>query len=414
MSKKDADNRAENVIVFGCGEAGRRALGELGKSCRVVGFSDNNRALHGSMFEGLPVFAPGDLAARTDSVIIVASMYHAVIRRQLIEEIGIPPGRVRLAPAFQQGAKRTERVRWGNWRAHWRSMSGEYRFRDHRAWWQWMLPRGRMREGHQSRLAKLRNIHRGRPLFIIAAGRSLESIDARTLAGHATATCNGAVSFLESAGLASTYHVIEDRRELERRRREWPQLRAGVKLTSVENADLVPADPRTMFFRTNRHAHDDYFWADEPRPFSRDFAIVAYLGGTITYVMLQLAYHLGADPVVLLGVDHTYGRLVRDLGVTVSKNNRSFLVTPENHATFCRYHFDPNYFRIGERINLPSIDEQERSFAVAADVFAQRGVRVINANPDSGLEVFQRTSLSEVLASVEHLVAPAHLGDVRE
>jgi len=51
------------VVIYGAGSSGRQLATAIGGSreTRVVGFLDDDRSLHGTRVNGLPVFAPGDL-----------------------------------------------------------------------------------------------------------------------------------------------------------------------------------------------------------------------------------------------------------------------------------------------------------------------------------------------------------------
>jgi len=65
----------QTVVVFGAGEAGRRALACLRREpgWDVLGFADNAQRRHGTAFEGLPVLPPASLAVNRVDRIVVAS-----------------------------------------------------------------------------------------------------------------------------------------------------------------------------------------------------------------------------------------------------------------------------------------------------------------------------------------------------
>lgn len=65
----------QSVIVFGAGEAGRRALACLRRepAWDVVAFTDNATQRHGTTFEGLPVIPPGSLRTAAVDRVVVAS-----------------------------------------------------------------------------------------------------------------------------------------------------------------------------------------------------------------------------------------------------------------------------------------------------------------------------------------------------
>ena len=84
----------ERALIFGCGAAGRAALPHLAATAQVVGFVDNDPALHDATVLGHPVFAPGDLSTLEFDRVYVASVAHDAIRRQLITQLGVAEARV--------------------------------------------------------------------------------------------------------------------------------------------------------------------------------------------------------------------------------------------------------------------------------------------------------------------------------
>ena len=84
----------ERAVIFGCGAAGRAALAHLAAAAQVVGFVDNDPALHHGTVLGHRVFPPQALAALEYDRIYVASIAHGAIRRQLLEELDVPDSRI--------------------------------------------------------------------------------------------------------------------------------------------------------------------------------------------------------------------------------------------------------------------------------------------------------------------------------
>jgi hypothetical protein len=252
-------------------------------------------------------------------------------------------------------------------------------FRPHLSW----------KLGYQSKLALMRDSYKNQPCVVVAGGASLSSCNFAQISKYPVIACNGSYKILNEHGIVPKFFCMEDREQVEKRRREWPAIKAEVKFTSLDNSYAIKPDGQTLFFCSSRHSHGDYFWSDEPRPFSRDFALVVYLGGTIVYVMLQLAYHLGCNPVYIAGLDHTYKCIIQELGIgRITHENRYLSVTEKNIHIIEKLHPNKGYFKTGELIALPFVDEQERSFAIARDVFQNANRSIINATPDSQLDVF--------------------------
>ncbi len=114
------------------------------------------------------------------------------------------------------------------------------------------------------------------------------------------------------------------------------------------------------------------------------------IGSTITYIALQLAFHLGFDHVYLIGIDHNYGKLSELFPpgkITISK---------ENIHLVNKCHFDKNYYKIGDQIGVPHVKLQNEAYMKADEVFKQHSKCVYNAGIDSQLNVFDKISYNSL------------------
>jgi len=122
--------------------------------------------------------------------------------------------------------------------------------------------------------------------------------------------------------------------------------------------------------------------------FARDCSVSVYEGWTVTFVALQLAFHMGFSRVALVGCDHDFGPQAND-----QKGPPNAAVTLEGPD---QAHFDPTYFA-GQRWNLPDLPASEHSYAVARDTFAAFDRKVVNATDGGKLELFERMPLDRFL-----------------
>lgn len=111
--------------------------------------------------------------------------------------------------------------------------------------------------------------------------------------------------------------------------------------------------------------------------FSRDPARGVWEGFTVTYVCLQLAFYMGFQTVLLVGVDHRY----------------QFVGQPNEE---CKAqgadpnHFHPSYFSDGVRWNNPDLTRSEQAYRMAKTVYEADGRRIVNLTPGTALEVFEK------------------------
>jgi hypothetical protein len=90
----------QRAVIFGCGERGQQACVSISAHTTVVGFVDNDPERQRTIILDRKVFAPSDLAALNIDVIYIASSHVQAIRRQLAEQFGIAPDRVRVVPGI--------------------------------------------------------------------------------------------------------------------------------------------------------------------------------------------------------------------------------------------------------------------------------------------------------------------------
>ncbi|MES9904333.1 MAG: 6-hydroxymethylpterin diphosphokinase MptE-like protein [Sedimenticola sp.] len=118
--------------------------------------------------------------------------------------------------------------------------------------------------------------------------------------------------------------------------------------------------------------------------FARDCSVSVNWGGTVTYVALQLAYHMGFSDVALVGCDHSFSAIG-------SANEVARRVGTDQD------HFHPDYFPAGQLWQLPDLDLSEASYKRANSVFQAFGRRIVNATDGGELEIFPRISLEEFI-----------------
>ena len=229
------------------------------------------------------------------------------------------------------------------------------------------------------RLASYRDQHAGERCFIIGNGPSLSITDLVRLSGETTFAANKIYLAFGLTAWRPTYYVAEDDHFLEQHHAEISRWPGFVKFVNGRWRHLFRGDREVIWYPwrpPDAHAF--------PR-FSTDALRVLHCGYMVTYVSLQLAYWMGFSRVYLLGVDFDYG--TRFAGVP----------TVAHASEHGRDHFVPNYFKPGELRYLPRLDLAEVAMRCALDAYRAGGRQVWNATPGGKLEVFERTTLDDVL-----------------
>lgn len=225
-------------------------------------------------------------------------------------------------------------------------------------------------KGKQSRerLHALKDKHLGERCFIIGNGPSLMKTNLSLLKGECTFGLNRIYLLFRELGFATTYHVTVNRLVVEQCAGEIARLPCP-KFVAWHARDLIDFTDDMMFVISR----------DIPM-FHKDVTQGVWEGATVTYVAMQIAYHLGFHEIILVGVDHTF-RTKGAPNLTVVSGGDD------------RDHFSPDYFGEGFRWQLPDLDTSEWAYGLAREHFEGSGRRIVDATVDGKLDVFPKVRL---------------------
>lgn len=230
---------------------------------------------------------------------------------------------------------------------------------------EWNL--GAKRRASTRRLRALKDTHKGQRCFIIGNGPSLNRMDLSPLRDEVTFGLNRIYLLFPRIGFHTTYLVSVNELVIEQSAREIEPLPMP-KFISWHARDDIRFTDDMMFVR-------DTF--DGTLDFSKDPTRQIWEGATVTYVAMQLAYYLGFQKVILIGVDHSFVNTGDPHKIVVSGG-----ADPN--------HFDPNYFGKGYRWQLPDLETSEQAYRLAREHFEADGREVIDATVGGKLEVFPK------------------------
>ncbi|MFP3854641.1 MAG: 6-hydroxymethylpterin diphosphokinase MptE-like protein, partial [Anaerolineales bacterium] len=248
----------------------------------------------------------------------------------------------------------------------WRAATAPY-------WWWYNRARhqlaalfdGRRRRSVQV-LKSMKDIHQGERCFIIGNGPSLKRMDLSPLRDEFTFGMNRIYLHFEEMGFETSYFVSVNTLVIEQCAED------------IENLNI----PRFITWRGRRWLDDPeviYLDTDytDPATFSQDVTGRVFEGSTVTYVALQLAFHMGFEEVILIGVDHSFK--------TEGPPNVTVTSTGEDQD-----HFSSEYFGKGFRWQLPDLEASERAYELARQAYQAAGRRVLDATVEGALEVFPK------------------------
>lgn len=216
------------------------------------------------------------------------------------------------------------------------------------------------------KLANFKDAHRGQRCFIIGNGPSLKHTDLSLLRDEFTFGMNRIYLLFPELGFSTTYFLSVNNLVIEQCSEEIRSLPIP-KFLSWRARNLYSPDEDTVYLYTTYTG---------PK-FARDARHRLWEGATVTYVALQLAYHMGFEQVILIGVDHHFA--------TKGKPNTTVVSQGEDPN-----HFHAGYFGKGFRWQLPDLETSERAYRMAREAFARAGRQVLDATVEGKLQVFPK------------------------
>ena len=244
------------------------------------------------------------------------------------------------------------------------------------------------------RLAALKDIHKGKRAFIIGNGPSLRKTDLSKLRNEFTFGMNRIYLLFPELGFHTTYFVsIND-------------------LVIEQFKDEILAQPMPKFLAWRSHRHFSSQFPNSPGfgpssgqvsslqspsftfpiflyttytspNFARDVRGRVWEGATVTNVALQIAFHMGFEKVILIGVDHNF----------TSKGEANKTVVSQGDDP---NHFAPNYFGKGAKWQLPDLDTSEIGYSLAREAYRKAGREVMDATVGGKLMVFPKVDYNSL------------------
>ncbi|HEX9029792.1 MAG TPA: 6-hydroxymethylpterin diphosphokinase MptE-like protein [Anaerolineales bacterium] len=217
------------------------------------------------------------------------------------------------------------------------------------------------------RVRSFENVHRGRRCFIIGNGPSLKQMDLGKLRNEFTFGLNRIYLLFPELGFTTTYLVSVNDLVLEQCVEEMRQLSIP-KFLTWRARRWFHGDPQANFLDTDFTGPED---------FSGEMTGRVFEGFTVTYTALQLAFYMGFEQAILIGVDHNF--------TTQGTPNATIISTGDDPN-----HFTPGYFGKGFRWQLPDLEGSERAYRLARKAYAEAGRQVLDATVGGKLTVYPK------------------------
>lgn len=226
--------------------------------------------------------------------------------------------------------------------------------------------------------------HEGETCFVIGNGPSLKDIPDQLLGQLPSFGTNGIfLKFLPTYYLTISLDFYKNHQDAIR------SLKCKRKFIGDSLTELCTSDYHESVLNCSWNIYGSVCGFNFPVPlrFSKYPNRVVYLGGTVLFVCLQIAYWMGFSRVILLGVDHNFG-FHRSEAVY---GGRRVEIGMKDHIHFNEAYSKPGYTPHCDMLAI------ERSFQLAYNAFKVDGREIVNATPNTGLDVIPKANLEDLL-----------------
>lgn len=222
------------------------------------------------------------------------------------------------------------------------------------------------------KLRRLRNIHAGEKCVICCNGPSLLDVDFNALVSVKTIGLNKINLLYDKTSFRCNYVVAVN------------------SLVIAQNYSYFSSCSETVFLdaicaRRNRLLNRENILGIHTgvEGFAEDCSFSVSQGYTVTYVALQLAFHMGFQKVALIGCDHAFT-------YSGAPNETHFITGADKN------HFDPEYFQNSLWQN-PDLNGSERSYLRALASYSSADRLLVNCSTNTELRILPRMTLIDFL-----------------
>ena len=218
------------------------------------------------------------------------------------------------------------------------------------------------------KLNSIRNTHLGERCFIIGNGPSLKKTDLSMLEDEFTIGLNRFYLAFPDLGFTTSLLLTVNDLVTEQCAEEIRALPIPTFVSWRGRKWIQPAE--------NLH----YLYTSYDLPgFNGNAAGRLWEGATVTYIAMQLAFHMGFQKVILIGVDHSFS--------TQGKPNTTIVSAGDDPN-----HFNPGYFGKGFRWQLPDLETSEIAYTMAREAYHKASREIVDATVGGKLTVFTKVS----------------------
>ena len=137
------------------------------------------------------------------------------------------------------------------------------------------------------------------------------------------------------------------------------------------------------FFRNDKREND------QPEGFSLDCTDQVNIRGTVTIASIQLAAHMGYRNIYLLGVDHSFDKIITE--------NGEIIIDPSVKNYFVEGYDDD----VADEV-VHDLGNTTKAYLDVQRFYSNNGVHVYNASRQTKLTVFPRVTFEEAIIVIKN------------
>lgn len=238
---------------------------------------------------------------------------------------------------------------------------------------------------YAKQMKKLHNTHLGESCFIIGHGPSLTAADLDTLHenGIDCFGVNRVFKIFSQTKWRPTYYVNTDDVLIRDCLDEVEKIPAKIKFIPLQNHYYHNINLKTkqFFFRNDRRERDG------AEGFNLDCTNQVNILGTVTIASMQLAIHMGYRHIYLIGVDHSFDKIITENGEVV--------VDPSVKNYFVEGYDDD----IANEVTH-DIGNTTRQYLRIAKYAQAHDIEIVNATRTTKLTAFRQCSFEDAIKEI--------------
>ena len=232
-----------------------------------------------------------------------------------------------------------------------------------------------------SKFNKLKNKYKGKRVFLLGNGPSLNQTPLHLLENEYKMCCNRFNLFYDRINWKPDFYIATDDLLIQDIYKEINQ----DIIPEAKAAFFPDIHPSNIEIKNNLiYPQDNIFWLNTDRPgFTLDLPYCG-INKTVINPSLQILSYLGFSEIYLIGMDLTFS------DQNVEKHNSRDWTAQKNDDP---NHFDPRYFGKGYSYHNPTKNEIIQTFEEAKIFFDANQVKIYNSTIGGKLEIFPRVDI---------------------